>query len=70
MTLRAFEFGNPLNVYERKQFFERGCAACACHKPKHDKNEYHCAAGMPQWPEATQQTCKMFSRKIKKRADK
>lgn len=67
MTIPASMFKDPSNYHERREFFELGCGACACHKPKPDRSEFHCIAGCAQWPDGTDKSCAFFAKRKKER---
>jgi hypothetical protein len=66
MTIPASMYKNPSDYLERKEYFSFGCGACQFHRPKPDKLEFHCIAEGKLWPDATQSTCKLFTRKHKR----
>ena len=67
MTLPTSAYRDPCDVIQSREFFQFGCGACALHKPKPDRTEFHCIADCKQWPDATNTTCGFFKKRTKEK---
>lgn len=57
MALPRPDYRDPAEVAERREAFEIGCPACACHRVNAKRDGYECAIGKPGWPDETSRTC-------------
>jgi hypothetical protein len=67
MTLQSSQYQDPAVIVEKREFFSLGCGACAFHKPKPDRSEFHCIAGCEQWPDGSNKSCGFFAKRKKER---